>query len=1117
MRLYLYISVFVITGLLLQPSEAFAQRQIVTDHFYIYFSSESEHTARRIADVAEEVFDDLAASFDFYDEFSRIHLLVHDDQDVSNGFANYYENRVEIWASDLDFPYLRGSHEWIKLVVTHELAHIVSLKVASKGIFNAIILQSGQFNRNPDFSIVLPWLHLVAPSWYVEGIAQLVDDQIGYDSWDTHRDMLLRMATLENKLLTYSEMGVFGHDSIGSELVYNQGYGLLRYIKERFGDGKAEALAKDVGYLRFDATVKNVLGIGANTLYKDWKQYLRRLYADKANKIASSRLGTVDAPVRNQEMDIKDEDLDEIMTPFDSRFEGNILVDGGSFDLHPTFSPDGTKLAYVSNGDNDFVITSIWIKDLETGRLTDTKQRANTSISWTPDGKSLVYGRRKGAYFDVYIYNTEVRKAGRLSANLRVRDPAVSPDGQSIAFVKNQDGTTNIGLMNINGTDVRYLTNNNDGTIYYTPRWSPDGSKLLLSIFRGEDRDVGILDVNSPTFIDHGGQKADDDSLAFADTTAFLPIIQSTADERDPTWLPDGSGIVFSSDRDGIFNVYELTLSSGEIRRRTDVLGGAFMSSVSPDGDRIAYAGYHAKNYSIFEINRTESINEPIEIPSVTRDYHSILSDPGIDETYTVGGVPRRWSMSGIIPILGFSQTFIGNEFGLNAIDFGGQMTLHDVLNRDQLFLSGSVGLNFRHKIEPNLNGTIVYERRLPSILSKNTTLAPSIYGVYDRSILNNIRDRTSGFQDTSVVGAVVQLASGQLDTVNATRISNEVFNARDKFKFDFNTFALGLRVPLTSRQSILVEHARRTYREGFDTSGPDRIRQQVFVGSQLLADIDTTITLSGRTLDDTKFFTSNSTLFFWSYQTLRPALDSAINPSGGRNLALWYRRVGSTVTDSLLSPTERIVDGQTIPIRTPPNQFATLVPVRNRLNLNELGISWTEYIRMPFRRHTLTLSSVIRYQDKQLREAVNGGGFYWPLRIFLGGQGTLSGYPYFTLSGSKVASWRAAYTMPVFPEIHKRFLFLYLDRLYLSGFWEGGGAWNFEKLTTNGLKSSRMLHSAGLQLRMQVFNFYRIPMIAYFQSSFPLTKITQRSRENLGLPAGRDIDDVRIYFGLGF
>ena len=54
MRISRYIAVSCLTGLLLLPSVAAAQRQIVTDHFYIYFSGESEHTARRVADVAEE-------------------------------------------------------------------------------------------------------------------------------------------------------------------------------------------------------------------------------------------------------------------------------------------------------------------------------------------------------------------------------------------------------------------------------------------------------------------------------------------------------------------------------------------------------------------------------------------------------------------------------------------------------------------------------------------------------------------------------------------------------------------------------------------------------------------------------------------------------------------------------------------------------------------------------------------------------------------------------------------------------------------------------------------------------------------------------------------------------
>ncbi|MBM3265933.1 MAG: PD40 domain-containing protein, partial [candidate division Zixibacteria bacterium] len=530
------LSLVLLSGLFFS-SDAIAQRQITTDHFYIYFSPNTEHTARRVADVAEEVFGVMAASFNFYDRFSRIHILVHDDEDFSNGFASYYENRVEIWASDLDFPYLRGTHDWIKLVVTHELAHIVSLKMASKGIFTAALFTTGQFNHNPDFSLVLPWLHLVAPSWYVEGIAQLVDEQIGYEAWDSHRDMLLRMATLENDLLTYSEMGVFSHNSVHSEMVYNQGFGLLRYIRDRFGKGKAEAIALETGYLRFDPAVKKILGISAGQLYRDWRQHLRRAYGDRMHRIVSNRLGPAADGLWKPGERIEDEDMKRLINAFDRRFEGDMGVDGGSFDLHPVFSPDGTRLAYLSNGDSDFAITTIWILDLKTGKRTDTRERATTSFSWTPDGRSLVYGRRRGAFYDLYRYDTDDKEARRLSANLRVRDPQVSPDGKTVAFIRTEDGTTQVGLIAIDGTGARYLTRNNDGTVYYTPRWSPDGKKLAVSVFRGLDRDIGLIDTESPTFSRRQGSKEtekDTLALAFADTTRFVPLLNSPADEQDP-------------------------------------------------------------------------------------------------------------------------------------------------------------------------------------------------------------------------------------------------------------------------------------------------------------------------------------------------------------------------------------------------------------------------------------------------------------------------------------------------------------------------------------------------------------------------------------------------------
>ena len=94
-------------------------------------------------------------------------------------------------------------------------------------------------------------------------------------------------------------------------------------------------------------------------------------------------------------------------------------------------------------------------------------ERVRSRVSWTPDSKQLVYVRRKENFNDLFVYNLDKEKERRISRNLRAKDPAVSPDGSLIAFVRNQDGSTNLGLMNIDGTNIRYLTHYNDGTQIY--------------------------------------------------------------------------------------------------------------------------------------------------------------------------------------------------------------------------------------------------------------------------------------------------------------------------------------------------------------------------------------------------------------------------------------------------------------------------------------------------------------------------------------------------------------------------------------------------------------------------------------------------------------------------
>ena len=168
--------------MLLLSGAAHAIKTISTDHFRIHFAPGAESTARRVAETCEEVFPTLAAAYDYYDDFRTIHVIVLDNSDrLGNGWADYYSNTMAIWATSLDFE-LRGTHDWIKNVVTHELTHIITLnKARKKWPFQFALVSVSRFDSNPDITFQFPLYHLNTPRGWSEGIAQYGAYKFGYD------------------------------------------------------------------------------------------------------------------------------------------------------------------------------------------------------------------------------------------------------------------------------------------------------------------------------------------------------------------------------------------------------------------------------------------------------------------------------------------------------------------------------------------------------------------------------------------------------------------------------------------------------------------------------------------------------------------------------------------------------------------------------------------------------------------------------------------------------------------------------------------------------------------------------------------------------------------------
>ena len=1076
--------------LLVLPAIIQAQNSIVTDHFNIYYSLGADETARRVAEVAEEVYAPLASAFDAFDEFSRIDVIVHDEVDFSNGFAMYQQNRVEIWATELDFE-LRGTSNWIKNVFTHELAHIISLKVASHGFFNIGMFSLGRFNVNPDFYFQIPYYHLVAPTWWVEGVAQYSAERLGNDAWDTHRDMLLRMAALEGDLLTYDEMGVFSGNGLHSEMVYNQGFGLLRYVLEAYGPGKAEELSQHTGQLGFERSIQNVLGVSSGQLYSDWKKRLTEGYSEFARGINGAVDGNVsDSRDGHWPAHRKNHDAMSPTTFSSHSMEGDLIVDGGYLDYFPTISPDGKKIAYISNEGQDFVIPRIRMYDIATGEVDELKDRVYSRLSWTPDSKRLVYNRRKGRYNDLFSYDVTSRKEKRLSAELRARHAAVSPDGKKIAFVHNNDGSSNLAMIDVNGTNKRMFTNFNNGSQCYYPAWSPDGTQIAFGIFVDEDRDIGIINVDSPTFT----KKTEaPDSAAFFDSTALKVVIRSDADERDPVWLPDGTGILFSSDRGGVFNIYEYNLASGNVTKRTEVIGGAFSPTISPDGESIVYSGYHAANYNLYKIPRN-AYDKTVELDTLSRDYKSIYTGKAVKDLFTAGRGGRAASLVQAMPVLSLSPSFVGNRFTINTINAGMQIVTEDMWGRDAFVGTAIAGKAIKRDLDFNYTLSGYYEKSLLPVRSTNRTFAPTGFLFANKRVINDFDDQTSVTRGDTTIPFLFMMPDGSLDTLDVRFEINAGTKGGLKQRFDFKTYGGGFTSLLGQSHQASFQYVRRDYRWDVfqDVFNYDSTRAFLDIDDTELI-LDPLTQTVKETIFDSDFFTSHEYYLGWTYASVRPTMDALINPTDGRVLSFAYGRLNTTVADSVI-----FIQDQEPGL--PPN-----IPVPRKFPLNEYTFRWLEFIGMPIPRHTLGLETLIIYQDQQVPDNPFFDGFF-PIRMYLGGQNTMRGYPYFTLRGSKLFFSRAKYVFPIFSNIGKQLWNFHLDRLYGSLFFDIGSMWNFDELTLDNIEDTTWLYDAGFEIRLSMFNYYRIPATAYFQMAWPLKAFEQN---------GIDKGDHRIYFGM--
>lgn len=548
-------------------------RTLETEHFLIHYYDATERTARVGAVIAEEIYTPVTSLYEM--EFdSKIHLIFKDTDDFSNGAAYYYDNKIVIWALPLDFE-LRGSHNWLRDVITHEFTHIVQLNAAMKFTRKVPALYFQWINPEqesredviygyPNTIVSYPFAGTVIPPWFAEGTAQYNVEAAPYDYWDSHRDMILRDRVLHNQLLSWDEMSVFGKTGTGNESVYNQGFALVKHIAETYSEPVLNKITREMRQplaISFNKAVEEVVGRSGREIYSDWADSLHQHYHSRT------------AEIRKWEGDPK------------------LLTGESTGNFYPRWSPSDSLIAFLSNGDHDYLSqTGLSVIDPESGKQWKIAPFVTGSPGWAPDGSALVYARRSmpdrygSVYDDLYLYNFQKKKEVRLTRSRRVKNPHWSPTDSLVAYVSSHDGTQNIYLYDFRTDSSRQLTDFSNGEQVFAPRFSRDGETLVFDINLRFGRDIYQMDVK---------------------TGQLKVLLDNPWDERSPYLRNDT--LYYASDRTGIFNIYRRPLTSDTSEALTNVPGGAFMPAINSRGE-IAFALYEDGGYRLGVLSSPERV-----------------------------------------------------------------------------------------------------------------------------------------------------------------------------------------------------------------------------------------------------------------------------------------------------------------------------------------------------------------------------------------------------------------------------------------------------------------------------------------------------------------------------
>lgn len=541
---------------------------IDTEHFSIHFHQGEADTAIEMAQVAEEVHALLSPHLE-WQPLERTQIVLVDPTDSSNGYARAVPfNAVVLYTVPPDSSSSLDNHQnWLWALFVHEYAHILQIDMVD-GVPLVLRFILGR--------LVTP--NGVLPAWLTEGYATYIETIFtrGGRGRSTHTETLVRTAALDGRLPRIDMAEGFGQRWPRGRSRYLYGVNFHLYVAGKTSDQSWVDFHQrhSRGVIPFLLPSKQAFGSTFVTMWKQWREDTSALYLEQSERIRATGGGL--SPTR-------------------------LLPTRDGIARHPLYSADGKEIFYVHSSASGPSSLRAVRRDGLADRV--VRRGGLGAPSLDANGKTMYWSatgttNRYVSYRDLYRYDLESKKRTRLSRGARLASFALHPEGSWGVAVRTHRGATQLVRVDLPKDKERVaitaITAAGDGSQFSDPAFDPAGDRLAVSIWKpGGFRDIHVLDRE-------GRQ--------------LRAITWDRASDSDPFWSNDGAWLLWSSDRDGIWNLYAYRWLDARVYRVTRLLGAAVGGTLSPGGEHIAFQGYGSEGWRIEEIPFSPDTWEPAHI-----------------------------------------------------------------------------------------------------------------------------------------------------------------------------------------------------------------------------------------------------------------------------------------------------------------------------------------------------------------------------------------------------------------------------------------------------------------------------------------------------------------------